>query len=414
MMTDLYPRWLWLVSVTLLMAGCSWFSWLPWVDDKDQGVDLTEPSELVKFKAEIKLKRLWKTGIGDGLGKKYLRLAPVIVADRIIAADAYGNVEARNRFTGKRIWKSKIGSVPGGFFSALNFFDRRDYSFVAGGVGAGAGLILLGTTEGAVIALNVGDGVELWRAELGSEVISQPTADTKSVFVQTIDGRLLALDNKNGKVLWSFDNQLPILTLRGTSSPVVADNIVYAGFANGKVAALRTANGEPIWEHRVMLPEGRSELERMVDVDTKPLISGGAVFVGAYQGRVKSLSRRDGRPRWELEISTFLDLAEGYGHIYAVDDEDVIRAIDAQTGEVSWVQEDFKRRKLNSPVAFSNYLAVGDAEGYLHIIAQRDGRHLGRRKLDGDGIRSAMVLGDTTLYVLGNSGSLHALKIELK
>ena len=163
-----------------------------------------------------------------------------------------------------------------------------------------------------------------------------------------------------------------------------------------------------------MLPEGRSELERMVDVDTTPLVSGAAIYVGAYQGRVKSLSRRDGRARWELEISTYLDLAEGYGQIYAVDDEDVITAIDSQTGEVVWTQEDFKRRKLNSPVAFSNYLAVGDDEGYLHIIAQRDGRHLGRRKLDGDGIRSAMVLADTTLYVLGNSGSLHALQIELK
>jgi len=410
-MTNSFSRWLWLVACTFLLAGCSWFTWLPWVDDE---VDPTEPSELVKFDAEIKVDRLWKKGVGDGLGRKFLRLPPAVVADRVMAADGYGQVVAYERFTGKRLWEATIGDTGVGFFGSLNFIDRTDRSFVSGGVGAGEGLALLGTTGGAVVALNVSDGVEVWRTDLGSEIVAPPSADNDMVVAQTIDGRLVALDRQNGEMLWSADNQLPILTLRGTSRPVIADDTIYAGFANGKLSAMRASNGEPIWEHRVMLPEGRSELERMVDVDTTPLVSGAAIYVGAYQGRVKSLSRRDGRPRWELEISTYLDLAEGYGQIYAVDDEDVITAIDSQTGEVVWTQEDFKRRKLNSPVAFSNYIAVGDDEGYLHIIAQRDGRHLGRRKLDGDGIRSGMVLADTTLYVLGNSGSLHALQIELK
>ena len=163
-----------------------------------------------------------------------------------------------------------------------------------------------------------------------------------------------------------------------------------------------------------MLPEGRSELERMVDVDTKPLLLGGVVYIGSYHGLVKALSVREGRPLWEQEISTYLDLAEGYGQVYAIDEEDIISAIDQQSGEVIWVQDDFKRRQLSAPVAFSNYVAVGDADGYLHIIVQRDGRHLGRRKLDGNGIRTVGVVADTTLFVLGNSGSLHALEIELK
>jgi outer membrane protein assembly factor BamB len=238
--------------------------------------------------------------------------------------------------------------------------------------------------------------------------------DDGLVFAQTIDGRLVALDADDGTVAWTYDNQVPILTLRGTSSPVVRDDIVYAGFANGKVIALRAENGEPIWEHRVMLPEGRSELERMVDVDSSPLISGAQVYVAAYQGRVKGLSRTDGRPLWEQEISSFLDLSEGYGQVYVVDDEDIITAIDQQSGEAVWTQESFRRRKLTSPLAFSNYVVFGDEEGYLHVIAQRDGRLLGRRKLDGDGIRSGIVIEDTTFYVFGNSGSLHALTIDLK
>ena len=398
----------------LFLGGCSWFSWLPWVEGEDDKTDSTEPLELVKFEREVDIDRDWKASVGQGLGRKYLRLNPALVADRIIAADGYGQVEARDRFSGKSIWKTKVRDLDKGFLARLNFLDRTDPSFVSGGIGVGGGLTLLGTTFGEVIALHVADGSEAWRVELGSEILSTPVVAEGLVFAQTIDGRLVALDEESGELQWSFDNQVPILTLRGTSSPVVRDRIVYAGFSSGKLIALRAENGEPIWEHRVMLPEGRSELERMVDVDGRALVTNAVIYVGAFQGRVKSISRRDGRPRWEQKISTFLDLAEGYEQLYVIDAQDVITAIDQQTGDVVWTQENFKRRKLTAPVAFSNYIAFGDDEGYLHIIAQRDGRLMGRRKLDGDGLRSGFAYQDGTLYVLGNSGSLHALKLQLK
>ena len=403
-----------LLLCTFVLTGCSWFAWLPWVEAPAKETDLTKPTELVDFDRELDISRQWKSSIGNGLGRKYLRLNPAIVADYIIVTDAYGHIEARDRFTGKRVWQTQTHNLEKGFFDRINFIDRTDPSFIGGGVGAGLGLALLGTTYGEVVALNVSDGTERWRADLGSEVLSAPAADRGRVFAQTIDGRLVALDAQDGNLIWSYDDQVPILTLRGTSSPVVQGEIVYTGFASGKVSALRAENGEPIWEHRVMLPEGRSELDRMVDVDARPLVVGSALFAGAFQGRVKGISRRDGRPRWEREISTFLDLAEGYEQIYVIDDEDTITAIEQQSGEVVWTQESFKRRKLSAPIAFSNYLAFGDDEGYLHIIAQRDGRLMGRRKLDGDGIRSSMMYADSTLFVLGNSGSLHALTVDLK
>jgi len=410
---DLKRRWLPMTCLVLLMGGCSWFNWLPWVGE-DEDKEETKPAELVDFTPELSLQRQWKAKIGEGLGKKYLRLMPVVVADTIIAADGYGEVEALDRFSGKRIWQAKIGEVDSGWFSAFNFLDRKDPSFVSGGVGSGDGLIVLGTTLGFIIALDAATGAEQWRTDLGSEMLSAAAIAEGMVYAQSADGRLVALDRETGELRWTYDNQLPILTLRGTSSPVVDAGIVYAGFANGKLVALRATNGEPIWEHRVMLPEGRSELERMVDVDTKALLSGPSVFIGAYQGRVKSLSRRDGRALWEREISTFLDLAEGYGQVYAIDENDVVTAIEQQTGEVAWEQEDFKRRLLSPPLAFSNYLVFGDAEGYLHVIAQRDGRHLGRRKVDGDGIRSMAIVANSIVYVLGNSGSLQSFEIELK
>ena len=300
----------------------------------------------------------------------------------------------------------------GGLLHSLNFFDRTDPSFVTGGVGAAHGLILIGTTSGTVYALAASDGAEVWRSEVGSEVLATPVGGEDLVFVQTIDGRLLALEEDDGSIRWSFDSQVPVLTLRGNSTPVYSDGMVIAGFANGMVHAIRAANGEPIWEHRVMLPQGRSELERMVDVDSTGLLRNGIFYVVSYQGRIKALRATDGSLLWEQEMSSYLDLAEGYGQIYVVDDNDVISAIDERTAEVVWKQEGLFRRKLSSPVAFSNYLVVADDDGYLHVLAQSDGRFIGRRKVDGDGVRSRPWVADNLFYVLGNSGSLQALEIE--
>ena len=405
-----------LAALALVAAGCSWFSWIPGIGDGDKGPDPMKPAELVDFNAEVRIQRLWRASVGKGLGRKYLRLNPMVLANRIYAADGYGVVEARDRFTGKRVWRAEVGpfgAAKGGMFSGFNFFDRTDPSYIGGGVGAGGGLVLLGTTGGTVVALSAVDGSELWRAYVGSEVLCRPAFGDDAVFVQTIDGRLLALERADGSVRWSFDIQVPVLTLRGTASPVFDNGIVYAGFANGTVSAIKTENGEPIWEHRVMLPEGRSELDRIVDVDGSPLLAGPLLYAVAYQGQIKALRRADGNALWQLEHSSYLDLAAGYGHVYVVDETDAVIAIDEQTAREVWRQEGLYRRKLSSPVAFGNYLVVGDDDGYLHVLAQSDGRFLGRRKLDGKGIRSAMTLAEgRTLYVLGNSGSLEAVEIE--
>ena len=402
-----------LLLIALAMTGCSWFSWLPWVGNDEESKKL-KPAELVDFDPEVRIDRIWRNSIGEGLGKKYLRLNPVVLADRVYAADGYGVVEARNRFSGKRVWRTRVGEVESGFFSAFNFMDRKDPSFVSGGVGAGAGFVFMGTTAGQVVALSAADGAEAWRANVGSEVLAPPVTGDDLVFVQTIDGRLLALEEATGEIRWSFDNQVPVLTLRGTATPVYNNDVVYAGFASGKVSALRTETGEPIWEQRVMLPEGRSELDRIVDVDGTPLVMGRILYTVAYHGKLKALRAADGAVLWEADVSSFLNLAEGYGQVYVVSDDDVVSAIDLQSAEVVWQQEGMARRKLTSPIAFSNYVAVGDSEGYLHILAQSDGRFLARRKLDGKGLRSAMTIADGVLLVLGNSGSLHALEIEVR
>jgi outer membrane protein assembly factor BamB len=399
----------------LFVGGCSWFSWLPWVDGKKKtDTESLKPAKLTKYDPEVDIRRVWSAKVGDGLGKKYLRLRPVIVADRIFAADGYGRVEAFNRFDGKRIWRAQLPRESGGFLNSVDFLDRTDPSFVGGGVGAGGGKVFIGTTNGELIAFSASDGSEVWRGAVDGEVLAPPAVGDGLVFVQTIDGSLLALELDTGEVRWEVDNQVPILTLRGTATPVFDGGVVYAGFANGNLIAVRADNGQPIWEHRVMLPEGRSELDRMVDVDSTPLLDGPIIYVVSYQGNIRGVRRQDGNPLWELPMSSFLDLDEGYGQIYVVDDEDTIIAIDRQTAEEVWRQDALARRQLSSPVVFSNYVAVTDREGYLHVLAQSDGRLLGRRKLDGKGVRSRMIYADGTLYALGNSGSLQALEVDVR
>lgn len=402
--------------VPLFLCGCSWFTWIPGIEERDKKEkdSKLEPAKLVDFDSEVDLKRLWKASVGEGLGKKYLKLSPVVVADQVVAADGYGTVVAVDRFSGKRNWRVRFDQLSEGFLSSLNFIDRKDPSFVSGGLGSGSGMVFLGTTKGEVIALSLLDGSQVWRSQLDTEIQCIPVYADGKVFVQSVNDRVTALDEKTGELIWTYDNQSPILTLRGTSSPTVVNGLVITGIANGKIIALRAENGEPVWEHRVMLPEGRSELERMVDVDAVPLSLGSAIYTSAYQGRLKRLSIRDGRPRWEYKSSSHQDLAEGYGQIYLVDDEDSIHAVDQNTGESVWIQDVFARRKLTSPTSFSNYVALADDEGYLHVIAQRDGRLMGRRKIDRRGLRSNMIESDGVLYVLTNSGSLQAIQVNLR
>ena len=400
-----------LLAPLLLVTGCTWFDWLPWIGgDEDDDDKADEPTPLVEFPAEADIERLWRADIGDGLGRKYLRLNPAIVADRVYAADAYGVVEARNRFDGKRLWRVRVDEPDGRAF--YKFWDRRDPAFLTGGVGVGDGRVLVGTTRGEVIALDAADGRVLWRSEVSSEVLARPVADDDIVVVQTGDGRITVLEGDDGALRWSFDTQVPVLTLRGTAAPVLRDGLVYAGFATGKIVAIRAEDGQPVWEQRVMLPEGRSELDRMVDVDSTPLVGRSFIFAVSYQGRIRAFRRSDGAPIWEQDASSFVDLAEGYGQVYVVSDDDVVRAIDQGDAVVVWEQEALRNRRLTSPLAFGNYVLVGDDEGYLHVIAQSDGRFVARRRLDGSGLRSGMIEADGTVYVLSNDGRLEAVEIR--
>ncbi len=373
-----------LALCSLLFSGCALFS-------KEDG---TEPVELVDFEPTAELDIVWRSGVGSGTDKAVVKLQPALDGERIYAADFKGRVYAFNRENGKRVWRQKTDDA------------------ITGGVSSNEGLVLYGTGDGEVVALASDSGEELWRTALSSEVISVPQTNGTLVAAQTMDGRLHALNAENGESLWRYDSPPPVLTLRGTASPLIADSAVIAGFSTGKVMAFNVDNGLVLWERRVALPQGRSEIERMVDVDASPLLHDGVVFAAAFQGNVTALGLSSGRPVWSQEASTHRDLAAQGRTVYLSEADSVVKAFSTATGELRWENDQLLRRHINGPQVIGDYLAVGDFDGYLHLLNREDGTFVARRRLDRGGISGTMVTDGDTLYVQTDGGRLVALEVE--
>lgn len=352
------------------------------------------PAELTKFDEEVQLKTEWSRSIGDGQGDTWNTLVPVVDGDSIFAADVNGRVMAMDRETGKVLWSKKLG-LP-----------------VSGGVGVGHGLVLLGTLGGEVLALDSASGDERWRSRVTSEVLAAPVTNGDVVVVQTQDDRIVAFEASTGDQRWAFDNTPAVLSLRGTGSPLLTSRLALAGLSSGKVIAIDTHGGVPIWEQRVAIPQGRSELERIVDIDGGLLLSGNSVYAVSYQGKAAALDLDSGQVLWQRDASSSVGVAESMGSVYVAEASGTVQSIDERSVSVLWSNDALARRQLSAPEVFSSYLAVGDFEGYLHLLSQVDGRFVGRQKIDGDGLRARpLVVGDW-LYVYGNSGKLVALTIR--
>ncbi|MCY1282594.1 Outer membrane protein assembly factor BamB [compost metagenome] len=372
-----------LLACAVLAAGCSSTS------KKD-----LPPAELPDFTEEVELQTEWSRSIGDGQGDTWNMLVPAVDGDSIFAADVNGEVKAMNRLTGDVLWDQDL-DLP-----------------VSGAVGAGYGLVLLGTLRGEVIALDAASGEEKWRARVASEVLAPPATNGDVVIVQTQDDRVVALDASTGQQRWIFDNTPAVLTLRGTGAPLVTSRLAIAGLSTGKVIALDTQRGLPVWEQRVAVPQGRSELDRIVDIDGGMLLSGNTLYVATYQGRVAGLDLDSGRILWQREASSYVGVAEALGSVFVSQASGTVESIDERSASALWSNDALARRQLSAPEVFSSYVAFGDLEGYLHLVSQSDGRFVARERIDSDGLRARpLVVGDW-LYAYGNGGKLVALTIR--
>ncbi|MBS4150889.1 outer membrane protein assembly factor BamB [Pseudomonadota bacterium DY0742] len=372
-----------LLAAAVFAAGCS-----------SNSSKEPEPAELVKFDAEIQLDKMWSRSIGDGQGDTYNLLVPAVYGEQIYAADVDGLVVSMDRTTGKVNWKQDL-----------------DVS-ISGAVGAGYGLVLVGTLSGDVIALDVSTGEERWRSKVSSEVLSAPAINGDIVLVQTQDDRLIALEMDTGAQRWSYESAPAVLTLRGTGAPLLTNQLAIAGLSTGKVIALDTRRGLPVWEQRVAIPQGRSELERVVDIDGGLLLSGGTLYVGTYQGRAAALDVESGRVLWQRDASTYSGVALGYGSVYLSLADGTVESVDERSTTALWRNESLVRRQLSAPAVFSSYVVVGDKEGYIHLLSQVDGRFVARERIDSNGVRARPVVDGDWLYVYGNGGKLVAMTIR--
>jgi len=386
------------------MSGCSWFS-------KKTG---NEPLELVDFKETLDLDKVWSRGIGEGQNKGFSSLTPALDGDAIYAVDYEGLVVAMDNKTGKKLWTRKVNKAEQGAWAWLkSFFVASDPNReIVGGIAAENGLLLVATYAGEVMALSKDTGDELWRKQLPGEVVSAPRTNGNVVATQTVNGKLFALDAKTGEQLWFYDSPPPVLTLRGTPSPIVTDTAIYTGFSNGRMMAFNPTNGLILWEQRIASPKGRSELERMVDIHSSPLINDGVIYVGTYQGRISALARGTGKPLWGQDGSTSENLALSSDKLFVAHADGKVVAYNSTTGEQLWSNDKMLRRGLNGPQVFGDYVAVVDFKGYMHVLNQTDGEFAARVRVDRKGARAPMLTDGEILYVFTNGGKLIAYRAE--
>ncbi len=355
--------------------------------------DILPPSPLPDFEPRIQIEKLWDYEIDDGIEDHFLLLRPAITENAVYTVSYEGEVAKLDRKDGNELWE----------------VDTKDR--ITGGVDAGYGVVLYGTAEGEAVALKEEDGSLLWKTRLSGQVLAVPAVGAEHVIFQTYDGRLHALQRESGDVAWVFDTSVPALTLRGESSPVQKGGIVLAGFANGKLVALDSSNGFVGWQRTLSEPQGRSELERLNDLDGRFWLRGNFVYAVNFQGNLMALEARTGQPLWSKEMSSFAGVSEFLEQVYVVDEDSNIYALDRVNGAEIWSQTLLKGRTLTAPTPYDRYVLVGDFEGYLHWLSYRDGTFLARIKVDDDGLWAPPIVKDDVVYIQGNSGELAAYKI---
>jgi len=370
-----------LTTLALLSAaGCG--------DDKD----IDPPAELVDIKPQLDVHRLWSASLGGDSERLRLALRPTIADGVLYAASHDGEVTAMSADKGRRSWAVKTKLA------------------LSAGPEVGSGIVVVCSSDGNIVALDVASGAQRWKQAIGSEVLAHPLLVNDLVVIRTVDGHIEALSATDGATRWAVDEQVPRLTLRGTAPPVLAGDRIIAGFDSGKVVAIDPRNGDVLWDVVVNAPRGRTELERLADIDAPAQISGKDVFVVGFQGRVAMLALDSGQIWWARDASSYRGFAMDDDNLYITNSDSVVLAMRRSDGAVQWEQAAMKRRGLTAPAIDGDALVVGDFEGYLHWLDKSTGNIVARQKTDGERITNAPVASDVGVFVQTDAGKLLAFR----
>jgi len=375
--------------MSLSLGGCTWITDYFGGDSNEE-----PPKPLAEIKNAIEIEQVWSVTTGKGSGEQLLRLTPAIDSDKVYVASRDGNLIAYNVSNGEKIWEKETGKK------------------ISAGPGVGEGLVLVGTRNAEVIAFQIADGKQLWSAKVSSEVLSVPVVSDDTVAVRTADGRVLGLSAQQGKQLWSFYKREPSLTLRGTSKPVIVNGMVISGFDNGQMIAMGLKDGRQIWRRKLAIPRGRTELERIVDLDADPVVDKGVIYVAAFQGKVSAIRQTDGQLFWQRDLSAYNSLSVNKKSLFVTDATSQVWSLHTVNGASLWRQDQLQYRSLTAPAVMGNYVVVGDFEGYLHWLSLEDGHLAARMRGDSDGFSVAPVISGNMLISYGRDGGLTAFKVN--
>lgn len=355
--------------------------------------NVREPARLQDIASPaLKPDKAWSESTGGGKFHSSLRVA--LEADALFTANQDGEVYALNPQTGKQLWRAKTGAR------------------VISGPSVSGDLVFVGTLDAEVIALKRADGAEAWRGKLGSEVMAPVASDGQIVIARAVDGRLYGLSASDGSRLWVFDRSVPNLTLRGLSEPLIVGNRAFVGMDNGRVVAFSTSTGQILWEQAVAVPSGRTELDRITDIDAALLAEGANICAASFGGELACFDADNGEVQWRRSIKSYSGMVL-LGQLLVVSDEaGIVWALDAHSGAAAWKQEGLQYRKLSPPAAFGGYAVVADFEGYLHWMDPKDGKLVARTRAGSDPVHAPMAADENFLYVLNTSGKISAISAK--
>ena len=370
-----------------IISSCSSMDGLRfWKSDE---IDPDEPKKLVSFLNQKNIVIEWKNSFkGENEIGNFL---PDFSAQNLFFSDASGNVSSINASTGDKNWSIEL-------------------NFLASGTSAGFGLVVVSDIDGNVIAVDQNDGSKLWSTNVKGEVLSKVAIDAKVVVVKTGSGELLGLDRENGEILWSYRSKLPLLTVRGSSSPVIVDDLVYVSFDNGRLGVFELNSGFQVWDGAISYVKGVSELENLIDSDSSPVVDGGLIYTTNYQGNLNIFDTAQKRSVWSYETSSFYSPIVSRGMLTIVEANSGLRSFALKTLQESWTNEDYLNRDLSNAVSYKGSLVVGDFEGYVHVIDTLNGKTIGRKKISRKPIKSILSRSDS-LYIIDEAFNLHSINI---
>ena len=375
------------LGAAVLLSGCS----LLGVGGEDREDEIPPLPTLEPLAA---VETSWTADAGAGIGDHWLVLTPTVEGGRLYVADARGRVFAFEAGTGRTAWRT----------------DTR--AEITGGVDSGSGLVVAGTAEGEVLALSAGSGEVAWKSTVSSEVLSRPRVAGDRVVVRTLDGKLFGLDAGTGEPQWSYDGGVPSLSVRGTGPPAIVSDVAFAGFDNGRLAAVRHTNGEVLWEAIVSSARGQSELDRLADIDTEPVVVQGTVHAASYERGVAALDGETGRVLWLRDIETRTGLAADSDLLYAASTDGTVQALDRISGATVWTEDSLTGRGPAWPTVHGAFVAVVDSEGYVHWLRREDGRPAARTPTGGGQLAGPPIVEAGRLVVYWGRGRLAAYELR--